>query len=85
MARMPQYLVRPIQLPYSEIGIAMKAKESARSSSRISNDEPNESLSVRSFVIHASGFDRSHSEFRGLKENSLLRPPDNQQESEQQP
>ncbi len=34
---MPLYLARPFQLPYSEIGIAMKAEENAGRSSRISD------------------------------------------------
>src|SRR6266513_357350 len=76
VARMSQYLVCPVQLPYSEIGISMKAEENTRRGSRISHDEPNEPLSVRRFVIRAPGFDQRLSESRGLKENSLLRPPD---------
>ena len=82
---MPQHLTCPVQLPHCEIGIAMKAKENPGSRSRIPDDESNQPLSIRRFVIHAPGFDRSFMKSRWLKENSLLGPPDQQEEAGQQP
>ena len=85
MVRIPQYLTRPVELPHGEIGVAMKAEENSRSGSRISDDEPNQSLSIRSLVVHASGFNRRLMQAGWLKENSLLGPPDQQEEPAQQP
>jgi zinc protease len=82
---MPFYLACPFQLPHSEIGIAMKADEDAGCGSRISDDKTNQLLSVRRSVTHSPGFHRSFIQSRRLKKNSLLGPPEDEQEAEQQP
>jgi zinc protease len=79
------YLGRPIHLPYGKIRIAMKADQDPRRSSRISDDESDQLLSVRGLVMNSSGFDRNPIEPGRLEENSLLGPPDQKHEAEQQP
>ena len=82
---MPQHLMRPVQLPHSEIGIAVKAEENPGSRSWISDDESSQPLSICGLVIHATGLDRSFIQSRWLKENSLLGPPDQHEKPNQQP
>jgi len=78
----PFNLACPFQLPHGEIGIAMKAKQNAGRGSRISDDESNQLLSIGSLVIHLPGFDHSPIKMRRLKQNSLLRPPEEEDEAE---
>jgi zinc protease len=82
---MPLYFTRPVQLPNGKIGVAVKADENTGRSSRISDHETDQLLSVRGLVLCAPGFDRRLIEPRRLEENSLLGPPQENQETEQQP
>src|SRR4026208_403432 len=72
----PLHLGRPVQLPYREIRVAVKADQDTRRRSWIPHHESNELLSIRGLVMNSSGFDRNPVESRRLEENSLLRPPE---------
>ncbi len=81
----PLDFMGPIQLPYCEIGISMKAEHNTWSGSRISNDESDQLLLVNSVVMHSARLDRGLTQSRWLKENSLLGPPEEEHEAEQEP
>jgi hypothetical protein len=75
----------PVQLPYGKVSVAVKTEESAGGSSRISDYETNQLLSILSFVMHAPGFSRSFIQSWRLKENPLLSSPEKENKGEQQP
>ena len=78
------YLACPFELPYGKISVAMKAEKDAGCRSRIPDDETNQRLPVLSLVLHPPGFGRGLIQSGRLKENSLLGPPKEEQEGEQQ-
>jgi zinc protease len=81
----PLHLGCPVQLPYSKVRIAMKGDQDARGASRISHNKSYQLLSIRGLVVDSPWFDRNSIELRRLEKNSLLGPPDQKHEAEQQP
>jgi predicted Zn-dependent peptidase len=81
----PLHFGRPVQLPYRKIRVAVKADQDTRRRSWIPHHESHELLSIRGLVMNSTGFDRNPVESRRLEENSLLGPPEQKQEAEQQP
>jgi len=69
----------PIELPYREVGVSMEAKENARCAFGIADQEAGKPLAIYRVVRNPPGFWHLFQESRWLKQDSLLRLPEQNQ------
>jgi hypothetical protein len=72
----------PVELPYSQIGVSMKAYQHTWGFLRISDQEAGESLSVDCLIGHTPAVGYAFDQVRWLKEDSLLLAPQQDQRTQ---
>src|SRR3954464_12798329 len=72
----------PIELPDCKVRVTVEAKQHPRGIRRITNEEARQSLTVERIVADPTAFNAGLIERRRLKKDTLLPPPDERQQTQ---